>query len=87
MLKKQTIYCDICSLPVCEGWLFKKLLKPYCVIPCYERLIILDAWGMDITDKRVKEENHLCVDCYNKLVIKLRKEMKDGTKQLGVKRI
>lgn len=72
MRKTQTIYCDVCGVVVCEGWLFKTLLKPYCVIPYYNHLILLDSYGIDVTDKRLKEENHLCVDCYNKLKIKLK---------------
>ena len=77
MLKKQTIYCDGCGEAVCEGWFFKTLLKPYCVIPFYDHLILLDGGDVYCSDKRLKEEKHLCVDCYNKLITKLKEVHND----------
>lgn len=75
MRKIQTIYCAVCGDAVCEGCLSKTLLKPYCVIlPYYDRLVLLDEWGVDITDKGLEEESRLCLDCYNKLITK-RKEV------------
>lgn len=76
MIKKRTIYCDCCQTPVCEGLFFKTLLKPYAVIPIFQHLVLLDQLGIDVTDKRWKEDNHLCVDCYNKFLVKL-KEVKN----------
>ena len=76
MIKARTVYCDLCGDAVCEGWIFKTLLKPYCVIPFYEHLVLLDALGIYITDKRLREDNHLCVDCYNKLITKLKEVAK-----------
>ena len=78
MLKKQTIYCTVCGDAVCEGCLSKTLLKPYCVIlPYYDRRVLLDEWGIDVTGKSEKEEKHLCLDCYNKLITKLKEVLND----------
>lgn len=77
MIKARTIYCDLCGDAVCEGWLFKTLLKPYCVIPFYDHLVLLDGGEMYCSGKGTKEEKHLCADCYNKLITKLR-EVRNG---------
>lgn len=76
MIKTRTVYCDLCGDAVCEGWIFKTLLKPYCVIPFYEHLVLLDGGEMYRSDKRLKEEIHLCADCYNDLITKLKEVAK-----------
>lgn len=68
MSKRSGIFCDHCNTMVSKGLIFKELIKPYVVLPAYNHLVCFDYGGFFKTGHSLREDIHLCIDCYNSLL-------------------
>lgn len=77
MSKRAGIFCDHCNTMVSKGFIFKELIKPYVVLPAYEHLVWYDHGDFYKSGHSLREDIHLCIDCYNRLLDKVLAENAD----------
>ena len=82
MSKRAGIFCDHCNTMVSEGFIFKELIKPYVVLPAYNHLVCYDYGDFFKSGHRLREDIHLCIDCYNKLLNKVLTEDANGKEEV-----